>query len=101
MADKRDRATQIERAADTQAYNEQEAREHIDAALSQLRGMLAGMDREAQRQENSPQQVLDHIRHQLAWSCANVSTTLNNADRALREALVAKAKLDILRTVQE
>lgn len=101
MAATRDRATQIEHAANLKAHSEQDARGHIDAALSQMRSMLVEMEREAQRQENSLQQVLNHIRHQLAWNSANISTSLDNADRALREALVAKTKLDVLSAMPE
>lgn len=96
MATTRDRTTQIEHATNTKAYNEQEARGHIDAALSQLHSMLDEIEREAQRPENSLEQVVRHIRHQLAWKYANVSTALDNADSALREALVAKTKLELL-----
>lgn len=101
MAATQDRATQIEHAACLKAHSEQDAREHIDAALRQLRSMLVEIEREAQRPENSLQQVLNHIRHQLAWNSANISTTLDNADRALREALVAKTKLAVLSATPE
>ena len=96
MAATQDRATQIEHAACSKANNEQDAREHIDAALSHLRSMVDEIEREAQRPENSLEQVLRVMRHQLAWKCANVSTALDDADSALREALVARTKLDLL-----
>ena len=101
MAATQDRATQIEHAAYTKANNEQDAREHIDAALGQLRSMVDEIEREAQRPENSLEQVLRVMRHQLAWKYANISSALDNADGALREALVAKTKLDVLSALPE
>jgi hypothetical protein len=41
------------------------------------------------------------MRHQLAWKYANISTALDNTERALREVLVAKTKLDLLSTPPE
>ncbi len=101
MAATKNRATQIEHAAYSKANNEQDAREHIDAALGQLRSMVDEIEREAQRPENSLEQVLRAMRHQLAWKYANISTALDNAERALREVLVAKTKLDLLNTPPE
>jgi len=96
MREARDRNTQIEHAAYIKTCKEQDAREHIQDALHQLHSMLDEIEREAQRPENSLEQVVRHIRHQLTWKYANVSIALDNADGALREALVAKTTLALL-----
>jgi hypothetical protein len=82
-------------------HHEQTARGHIDAALKQLHSMLDEIEREAQRPENSLAQVLYHIRHEMAWKYANISSTLDHADDAVREALVAAAKLQALTAPDE
>jgi hypothetical protein len=91
-----DRTTQIEHATFIKNYRETDARGYIEAALSQLHSMVADIEREAQRPDNSLAQVLYHIRHEMAWKYANISSTLDNADSAVREALVAKTKIELL-----
>jgi hypothetical protein len=58
--------------------------------------MLDDIEREAQRETNTPEQVLYHIRHNMAWANANISSTLDHADSAIRELLVAQTKIDVL-----
>jgi len=38
----------------------------------------------------------DGIRHNMAWANANISSTLDRADSAIREMLVARTKVDVL-----
>jgi hypothetical protein len=95
------RENKIEVATFLKNYKERDAREHIDTALKQLHSMLDDIEREAQRPSNSLEQVIYHIRHEMAWKCANISSTLDNADSALREAIIARTKLDILNAAPE
>jgi hypothetical protein len=89
-------ATRIEMATYLKEYKERDAKENIDAALKQLHSMLDDIEREAQRPSNSLEQVLYHIRHEMAWKYANISSTLDRVDGALREVAIANMKLELL-----
>jgi len=89
-------ATRIEMATYLKEYQERYAKENIDAALKQLRSMMADIEREAERPSNSMEQVLYHIRHNMAWANANISSTLDRVDGALREVAIANTKLELL-----
>jgi hypothetical protein len=90
------RARVVEAATYIRDYKRTSAREAIDQALAQLHSMLDDIEREAQRETNTPEQVLYHIRHNMAWANANISSTLDHADSAIRELLVAQTKIDVL-----
>jgi hypothetical protein len=90
------RALAVETATYIRDYKRASAREAIDQALAQLHRMLDDIEREAQRETNTLEQVLYHIRHNMAWANANISSSLDLADSASREALVAQAKISVL-----
>jgi len=96
VTDAERRALQIEHATYIRDYKRISAREAIDQALAQLHSMLDDIEREAQRETNTLEQVLYHIRHNMAWANANISSTLDHADSAIRELLVAQTKIDVL-----
>jgi hypothetical protein len=95
------RESKIEVVTFLKEGKERDAREHIEAALKQLHSMLDDIEREAQRPSNSLEQVIYHIRHEMAWRYANVSSGLDSADSAAREALVARTKLALWTAPQE
>jgi hypothetical protein len=95
------RALVIEHATYIRDYKARDAREAIDEALARLHSMLNDIEREAQRETNTLEQVLYHIRHNMAWTNANVSSSLDRADCAIREMLVARTKIDILTPAPE
>jgi hypothetical protein len=90
------RANQIEVATYIRDYKQTDAREAINTAISQLRDMVADIEREAARPEQALATILYHVRHNMAWKYANISSTLDRADTAIREMIVAQAKIDVL-----
>jgi hypothetical protein len=95
------RAREIEIATYIRDYKARDAREAIDEALARLHSMLDEIEREAQRETNTLEQVLYHIRHDMAWANANISSSLDRADSAIREMLVARTKVDVLAPAPE
>ena len=95
------RALKLETANYMKTYRATSAREAIDQALAQLHSMVDDIEREAQRETNSLAQVLYHIRHNMAWKYANISSTLDHADTAIRELAQAETTIDLLATEQE
>jgi len=72
----------------------------INAALGNI-GQTVVFTKPPSEPANSLEQVIYHIRHEMAWKYANISSTLDNADSALREAIIARTKLDILNAATE
>ena len=87
------RANQIEVCHVHPGLQATDAREAINTAISQLRDMVADIEREAARPEQALATILYHVRHNMAWKYANISSTLDRADTAIREMIVAQAKI--------